>query len=155
MALGGLWSLFVQAAAVERAGPIRALQRSAALVSGNWFRVAGVWLLMGIVVSLLQAIPGVITGIIAAAAFGGSSTPAATPQGFSALYNVYNLAQTAGSYVGGIIFGALPMCAATITFVALRNQREGTDLTERLESLSAAAPRTPTIAETPPTPTLS
>jgi hypothetical protein len=125
------WSLFVPAGAVERAGPIRALQRSAEFVSGHWFRVLAMWLVMSIIVSLLQAIPGAIVGALFVG-LGGANLN--TPQGIDLALNV---AQIAGSYLGGAVFGALPMSAATLTFIALRNQREGTDLAERLAAFEA------------------
>jgi hypothetical protein len=73
-----------------------------------------------------------------------------TPQGIDLAANV---AQFAGGYVGGVLFGALPMSAATLAFVALRNQREGTDLAERLAALELpVAPRGPQALGAPGSP---
>jgi hypothetical protein len=124
-----LWSLFPQAAALERDGPLRALQRSSAVVTGEWFRVVAISVVLSIIVYFLEAIPGVILGVIIVGATGAAVS---TPQG---LGTVLNVMQVSGTYIGGIIFGALPICANTIVFVSLRNQREGTDLAERLDAL--------------------
>lgn len=54
------WSVFVQAVMIEDRGPIESLARSAALVRGSWWRMAGA-------MALLLLIPMLITIILASA----------------------------------------------------------------------------------------
>jgi hypothetical protein len=126
------WSLWIQAAMLDAAGPLRAIRRSHDLVDGNWFRVAFVWLVMFVVVSVLQTIPGMIAAA-AAAALGAA--PGVTVGGVG---EASNIAYAIGSFVGSVVFGALPLIAATLLYVDLRNRREGADLGERIDLLAEA-----------------
>ncbi len=130
---GVRWSLSIPAIMLERAGPVAALRRSAALVKGNWFPVAGIWLVLSIVVGILQSIPGAIIGLLALVLGLNSGDP----QGPGLIVNVAN---SAASVVGSVLFGALSFIAATIMFIDLRNRHEGTDLDERLDLLQPQIP---------------
>ncbi len=125
---GVRWSLSIPAIMLERAGPVAALRRSSALVKGHWFAVAGVWLVLSIVVGILQSIPGALIGLIAVLV-GVSS---GDPEGLGLIVNVAN---SAASVVGSVLFGSLSFIAATIMFIDLRNRHEGLDLAERLDLL--------------------
>jgi hypothetical protein len=82
-------------------------------------------------VLVLQAIPGAIAGALYAAAGGAAGW---TVEGIT---NTLNVANSAGSYIGGALFGPLPLISAALMYVDLRNRREGADLGERLELLEA------------------
>ena len=52
------WVFIYEAALLEGLGPIAALSRSSALVKGNWWRVWGIMLVLGIITSAITAIFG-------------------------------------------------------------------------------------------------
>jgi flagellar biosynthesis protein FlhB len=56
------WSFALQIAALERRGPLQAIARSSELVSGSWWRVFGIMLLVGILVAIVGGIVGAILG---------------------------------------------------------------------------------------------
>jgi hypothetical protein len=125
---GVRWSLAIPAILLEDAGPLEAMRRSSALVEGRWFQVFGVWVVMGIVVGILESIPGLVIGAVGA----GIAATAADPR---AAGTVAGIAQNAANIIGAVLFGALTFVAATILFADARNRREGTDLEERLDQL--------------------
>ncbi|MGH2351598.1 MAG: hypothetical protein ACRDI2_00720 [Chloroflexota bacterium] len=131
---GVRWSLWLQAIVLDRAGPIAGLQRSGALVQGHWFHVAGIWFVLGVVVYILQSIPGAI--VLAVAAIAGVRGVGSDADGINLIVTLGN---NAANFVGWILFGALTFIAATLLFVDLRNRREGADLAERLDVLEAGA----------------
>ena len=54
---GGMWSMYLCAAVLERHGPIGALRRSMQLVDRHWFRVVAMLFVAGMIVSILQSAP--------------------------------------------------------------------------------------------------
>jgi len=54
------WIFLWQAALLEGLGPIAALSRSWALVKGNWWRVFGIMLVVGLIAGAISAILGII-----------------------------------------------------------------------------------------------
>ena len=128
------WSLWPFTAAVERAGPVAALTRSGELAHGRWFRLLGMWSVMLILSAILQYIPGMLASAVFAGAGGTSTT---TMEGVNLAAQLFNFA---GNMVGGILFGSLPATAGTLALQALRNEREGADLVERLDLLRPSAP---------------
>ncbi|MDQ3702396.1 MAG: hypothetical protein M3442_15970, partial [Chloroflexota bacterium] len=74
------------------------------------------------------SIPGALIGLIAVLV-GVSS---GDPEGLGLIVNVAN---SAASVVGSVLFGSLSFIAATIMFIDLRNRHEGLDLAERLDLL--------------------
>jgi len=54
------WIFIWQAALLEGLGPIAALSRSSALVKGNWWRVFGIMLVVGLIAGAISAILGII-----------------------------------------------------------------------------------------------
>jgi hypothetical protein len=118
------WVLFTPAVVLEGRGALESLHRSASLVSGQWFRVLGVLIVVGIIVSVLVLLPSALVSVALALAVGnlfGSPLGAA----------VSNL----GSVAGQVLFGALAYIAYTLLFLDLRNRREGADLAARVERL--------------------
>ena len=136
---GVRWSLAVPAAVLERAGPIRALQRSSDLVAGVWFQTLGVWVVLSLVVYILQSIPGALVGLLGLVV--GLQPGDAQGSGV-----VLVVLRGAASVVANILFGPLTFIAATLLFVDLRNRKEGADLAERLDLLTAGAPEPPVVA---------
>jgi hypothetical protein len=126
--IGVRWSLAIPAIFLEGAGPLEAMRRSSGLVEGRWFQVFGVWLVMGIVVAILESIPGAVIGAVGVALGASGADP-------SAAGTAIGVAQNAANVIGAVLFGALTFVAATIMFVDARNRREGTDLAERLDQL--------------------
>jgi hypothetical protein len=125
---GVRWSLAIPAILLEGAGPLEAMRRSSDLVEGRWFQVFGVWLVMGIVVAILESIPGAVIGAVGVALGASGADP-------SVAGTAIGVAQNAANIIGAVLFGALTFVAATIMFVDARNRREGTDLAERLDQL--------------------
>ena len=66
---GVKWMLALQAVLLEGSGPWEGLKRSSALVSGNWWRSFGFFLLLSVLPSLILGI--VVRAILAAASAGG------------------------------------------------------------------------------------
>lgn len=125
------WSLWIHAIVIERAGPLQALQRSGELVTGNWFRVFGIWMVMATITYVLQLIPGALMAL-AVTIIGGANA-------LQGVGDWAGIANYAGSVFGWFLFEALIFIAFTLVFVDLRNRLEGTDLEERLESEQPSA----------------
>ena len=132
------WSLALPMIVLEGAGPIAAMRRSATLTRGAWFRVFGVLSVLGILVSILQAIPAAVVGAAAGAAGIGLATggAASDPAWFTTLSNIGNVA---GQSLGLVLFGALPEIGLVLLLTDLRNRHEGADIAERLGALDVAA----------------
>ena len=58
------WAFVYQTASLERCGPLAALARSSDLVRGNWWRVFGILLLIGILLVITNVIANGILGLI-------------------------------------------------------------------------------------------
>jgi hypothetical protein len=132
----GLWSLYIQTVVIEGLGPVDALRRSKQLVQGYWWRVFGTVVLMGILVSILQAIPQYLF-----AAIGGLIL--VTEPGSSAGIIVGQVFSNIGTAVGWALFGAVTFIALTIVYYDLRVRKEALDLevlTERMVSLDKPRP---------------
>lgn len=129
---GTRWALLVQAAVLEGTGPRRSLGRSSELVRGHWFTTFGVLVIVTIVVSLLQNIPGAVVGLLAFLVTAVTSSEQNTISGVAL---ALNLAANAVGIVAWILLGAVSYLAATVLFVDLRNRREGSALVERVALL--------------------
>jgi hypothetical protein len=134
------WSLLLPVIVLERTGPWQGLKRSSSLVSGHWFRVFGVALVIGLLVSVLQSIPsmlvgGVLGGIGMVIAISSAEEFTNDPSWFLTLNSVVS---ALSSSIGLIVFGGLAPLGLSLLFIDLRNRREGTDLAERLAALEAA-----------------
>lgn len=136
--VGVRWTLALPLVVLERLGPVQALRRSARLTRGQWFRVFGLDMILGIAVNVLQMIPGLITGLLLGLAgvlgVASGAIVADTAGRFASLIVVANAA--AGT-LGMILFGALPMIGLTLLYQDTRNRWEGADLAERLAHLEA------------------
>ena len=58
---GVRWAFVYQTASLERCGPLAALARSSDLVRGNWWRVFGILLLIGILLAIAN---GIASGVV-------------------------------------------------------------------------------------------
>ncbi len=126
------WALATATIALERKGPAESLRRSAQLVSGSWFRVAGILFFLTIIVYFMQSVPVAIVSIPLAIGRLGQLTQAGDP--------LYLLVTSATGALGLALFGSLPAIGATIVYTDLRNRAEGADLIERLEALQPVDP---------------
>ena len=147
---GYRWYLGVAAIVLERSGVTGALRRSWDLTRGQWFRVFGAFTVVGIVVAVLQAIPGWIVSLIAAAVGVAYVSARQTPGevvGLQGLLTIGNAISAAARSLGVVLFGALPFITLTLLFEDLRNRQEGADLAERLTAVEATDP---TVASPPP-----
>jgi len=126
------WALWLQPIVLEGRGPVEAIQRSQALMAGNWFRSAGVLLVIGLITGILQALPGGILSILVGGAVG---LQGGADQGYLAM----NVVSNAANFIAYPLFGGLAFITTTLLFVDLRNRHEGTDLEERLSELESSS----------------
>jgi hypothetical protein len=125
------WSLYVAPVMLEQLGPLGGVRRSAELVSGRWFRTCGVLVVVGLIATILQAIPSAIIGLVLGIVLVGSRQP---DLGTNVVVQVVN---NAVGLIGWVLFGGLVFAGTTLLYHDLRNRREGADLAERLELLEA------------------
>ncbi|MBV8084434.1 MAG: hypothetical protein JO247_06425, partial [Chloroflexi bacterium] len=132
-----LWALSTPAIVLENAGPVSGLRRSAQLVRGNWFRVSGIVVLLGIVVGILRGIPQLVVSLPLGIARIGAlvQNPGGAPQ----TDPILTVASSAAGSLGLALFGALPAIALTLLHSDARNRLEGADLLERIETLPPPA----------------
>lgn len=132
---GGRWSLALPAVVLERAGPLAALRRSAALTRPGWLRVFGAAFILALVAFILQSIPAALAQA-ALALLGISATAALDEAGrFQATTPIATVVNVAAGSLGWVAFGALPFIGTTLLFLDARNRREGADLAERIDRL--------------------
>jgi hypothetical protein len=125
--IGGVWSMWLPAAVLERPGIVGALARSRDLVDRHWFRVIGVLLVAGAIVSVLQYIPTLLVQL--------PLTILAFMRGDLALAPAETAISAAASIMTQILFASMATICYAVLFVDLRNRREGTDIAERLSQL--------------------
>jgi len=111
------WSLAVQAVVVEGYSPMEALHRSTRLIKGNWWRIFGITVVLGLIATGLRLV-AIIPFVVAASIV--STEPASN---------------AAGSILalGGVIVGifVLPVLfiAVTLVYYDVRVRKEHFDLT--------------------------
>jgi hypothetical protein len=136
---GGRWALTLPAVVLERAGPLAALRRSAALTRPGWFRVFGAAFVLALITGILQSIPAALAQLVLTM-LGISTTSTIDELGRVQVTNAAGtIVGVAAGSLGWIAFGALPFIGAALLFVDARNRREGTDLAERLDQLERSA----------------
>ena len=94
---GVRWLFVMQTASLERCGPVSALARSSNLVRGNWWRVFGILLLVGILLAIANAIASAVLGLV----------------------------PYVGPMVVAVLFGPVWMIAQTLLYHDLRVRRDG------------------------------
>ena len=143
------WIVALPAIALEGRGPAAAISRSQALTRGHWFRLFGSFTVLGIISSILQAVPTWIVSIVVGgisfiiafnqAGSGSGGELGDDPLGLmTSVYTVTNIASAAAQALGMALVGAIPPIALTLLYQDLRNRHEGADLAERLDAASAA-----------------
>ena len=116
------WSLAAPALVLEHAPVTTALRRSWRIVRGSTWRVFGILLLAGIIVSIGQAVVTVPVGILAGVV-GGASPYASLPLTFAQL-----LITGVGAIVAGAIFYPFSAAVSALLYIDLRMRREGLDV---------------------------
>jgi hypothetical protein len=125
------WSLFVPGVVLERRGPIDSIQRSAQLVSGEWFRVGAIVTVEYAIVFVLSSAPSLIL-LILIELVGASGSPFEPDPVRTFVSNIIAI-------MAQVPFAGLWFLGSTLTFIDLRNRREGTDLAERITAAAAGA----------------
>jgi hypothetical protein len=109
------WAVGTPALFAEGVGPVNALGRSWNLVRDNWWRTAGILIIVAIMVGLIQSALGVLfTGIAAVLPGLGSDLRA-------------GLVTTVATLVNALV-GAITPIAITMLYLDLRVRKEGLDL---------------------------
>jgi hypothetical protein len=125
------WSLAAPALMLENASVRTALRRSWQLVRGSSWRVFGILLLAGIIVSIGQAVITVPVGLLAGLpAAGQPSQYASLPVTFAQL-----LIGGVGAIIAGAVFYPFSAAVSALLYIDLRMRREGLDV--RLARASA------------------
>jgi hypothetical protein len=118
------WSLSAPALILENARVGTAMGRSWRLVAGSWWRVFGILLLAGIIVSIGQAVVTVPVGLLAGLpAAGEPSQYASLPVTFAQL-----VISGIGTIVAGAIFYPFSAAVSALLYIDLRMRREGLDV---------------------------
>ena len=122
------WAVDTPALFAEGVGPVKAIGRSWNLSRNNWWRILGILLLVGIMVSLIQTALGALFGGIAALIPGVSDDIRA------------GLVTTVSTLVSALV-GALSPIAITLLYLDLRVRKEGLDLDQLArQALPGTAP---------------
>jgi Membrane domain of glycerophosphoryl diester phosphodiesterase len=118
------WSLAAPALILESAPVTTAMRRSWRLVNGSAWRVLGILLLAGIIVSIGQAVITVPVGLLAGLpAAGQPSQYASLPVTFAQL-----LISGVGTIVAGAVFYPFSAAVSALLYIDLRMRREGLDV---------------------------
>lgn len=111
--LGVRWFCATHAVVIEGKGPIAGLGRSWNLVTGSWWRVFGIGLVITIIVILAALVISAPIGIIVGVALGGQSG---------------GLATTLGGAAASVLVTPFIYAALTLIYFDLRVRTEGFDL---------------------------
>jgi hypothetical protein len=124
---GVRWSMYLPGVVLERQGPIGSFMRSYQLTDRQWFRVATVLTIAGLIVAVLVSAPTALVDI--------ALTIVGASQGQLGLSPAQTALSYAVSIVLQILFASIGPIVYAVLFVDLRNRREGTDILERLSQL--------------------
>jgi glycerophosphoryl diester phosphodiesterase family protein len=109
------WAVDLPALFAEGVGPVQAIGRSWGLTRDHWWRTLGILILVGIMVSLIQAALGALFGGIAALIPGLSDDIRS------------GLVTTVSTLISAMV-GAITPIAITLLYLDLRVRKEGLDL---------------------------
>ncbi|NHC13036.1 hypothetical protein [Motilibacter deserti] len=137
------------AAVLERDGIVTAFRRSYRLVSGTFWRVLGIWLLIQLLASIVAgvfAVPGVVTGEVVSSALDDDGT-GLVPQLIVGVWDV----------LGSTVAYPVVAAATALLYMDLRMRKEGLDIElTRAAGLgptgTSATPGTPGMPGTPGAP---
>jgi hypothetical protein len=118
------WSLSAPALILENARITTAMRRSWRLVRGSSWRVLGVLLLAGIIVSIGQAVITVPFSLLAGLPVAGQSSQ----YGSLPLTFVQLLISGVGTIIGGAVFYPFSAAVSALLYIDLRMRREGLDV---------------------------
>jgi hypothetical protein len=127
------WLLSVQILLVEQTGIRTALSRSRELVSGHWWRVIGIAILLAIIQAIISAfftLPATIFGF-------GSVFSDPTDTDVSPLVIALD---SIGTTAGQIVVGPIAYCAYILLYYDLRVRKEGLDIELAAQSLGLIDP---------------
>ncbi|HYI16444.1 MAG TPA: hypothetical protein VEX37_13695 [Thermomicrobiales bacterium] len=130
------WLLSVQILLVEGTGIRAALSRSRDLVSGHWWRVIGIVILLAIIQGIISAffsLPAVIFGFGSVFSDPGSTDVSPLVTALDSL----------GSTAGQIVVGPIAYCAYILLYYDLRVRKEGMDIELAARSLGLIDDPTP------------
>jgi hypothetical protein len=122
------WLLSIQILLVEGTGIQTALSRSRELVSGHWWRVIGIVILLAIIQAIISAffsLPATIFG------FGSVFTD----PGSTDVSPLVIVLDAVGSTAGQIVVGPIAYCAYILLYYDLRVRKEGLDIELAARSL--------------------
>src|SRR4051812_3769344 len=118
------WGLAAPALVLENASVTTAMRRSWRIVRGSSWRVLGILLLTGIIVSIGQAVVTTPVALLAGLPAVGQSSPyASLPLTFVQL-----LISGVGTIVAGAIFYPFSAAVSALLYIDLRMRREGLDV---------------------------
>ncbi|MCX2970808.1 MULTISPECIES: DUF7544 domain-containing protein [Streptomyces] len=123
-----LWIRFTLSAPalmLERSGVLTALQRSARLVRGSWWRIFGIQLLAALIVAVLGFVISIPTSLIAGAVSGASTGPFGAP---TELTWSYLIVLGIGSVLTSTITLPFNAGVTALLYIDARIRREGLDL---------------------------
>lgn len=115
----------------ERQEMGQAISRSFKLVSGNWWSVAGLLLVMAIIVSILSMVFTLPSGIL------GGLFGAGVLKDVTILTTIF----TALASVGGAVLQGLSATASAFQYFSLIEEKEGTGLIRQIDSIGEAQTR--------------
>ncbi|MGZ4625584.1 MAG: glycerophosphoryl diester phosphodiesterase membrane domain-containing protein [Kineosporiaceae bacterium] len=118
------WSLAAPALVLERASVTTAMRRSWHLVNGSAWRVFGILLLAGIIVSIGQAIITVPFGLLAGLPAAGQPSQYAD----LGLTFVQLVISGVGTIIAGAVFYPFNAAVSALLYIDLRMRREGLDV---------------------------
>jgi hypothetical protein len=118
------WSLAAPALVLENAPVTTAMRRSWRIVRGSTWRVFGILLLAGIIVSIGQAVVTVPVGLLAGLPAAGQDNP----YGSLPITFVQLLITGVGTIVAGAIFYPFSAAVSALLYIDLRMRREGLDV---------------------------
>ncbi len=130
------WLLSIQILLVEGTGIRTALSRSRELVSGHWWRVIGIVILLAIIQAIISAffaLPATIFG------FGSLFSDPASADVSPLVIALDSI----GSTVGQIVVGPIAYCAYILLYYDLRVRKEGMDIELAARSLGLIEDPTP------------
>jgi len=129
---------------LENAGPITAMRRSAALVSGSWWRVFGILLLAAVVANIVAgvlSVPFSLAGTLLGGAFGDTELAAIGASLFLS---------SIGSVVSAAVVVPFTAGVTALLYIDRRMRREGLDLVLQRSALGTAPGAAPGAPGTPP-----
>ena len=125
------FALSAQAIAIEDRRYTGAMGRSRELVSGSWWRVFGILLVILIVTSIAsEIVTGLIAGLLGAAGFGGGFRFSPNTGGDVSLFPVI-----LSSTIASLLVTPIAALAAALLYFDLRLRKEGTDIAAAVEAL--------------------